>query len=66
VGRQGPRSLGPVGDEPGVAAPVQLRFLARPVAANDNRAPLVRRLLPPTLAAIFLIALSFGTYLLIN
>jgi hypothetical protein len=65
VRSRGSRSFGPVGDEPGVAAPVQLRQFPRPNAANDNRAPLARRLLGPLLAAA-LIALSLAVYLLIN
>ena len=66
VGSRGTNFVGPVGDEPRVAAPVQLRLFARPIAANDNRAPLARRLLVPMLGVTIVIALSLGAYLLVR
>jgi hypothetical protein len=64
VAKPGSIPSGQVGDQARVAAPAQLRLVARPIAANDNRAPLARRLLRPTMVVLALAALSCGAYLI--
>ena len=62
MARTGSRFHRPVGEAGGTAAPAAPRPVRHGPAANDNRAPLLRRLLLPLIGLAFLGTIAAALY----